>query len=55
MATWVLIANTKVSALVVTMAKIVGDAGLGISQIGEDEPVPSFKFFCFKARPPAST
>ena len=36
--------NAGVAALVVVTVKIVGDASLGIGQVGEDGPLPGFEF-----------
>ena len=41
------------AALVVVVVKIVGDAGLGIGQVGKDEPIPSCEFFGFESQPQA--
>ena len=45
--------NDGVAALVVVTVKIVGDASLGIGQVGEYGPVADFERLDFEARPPA--
>ena len=48
-----LMANTGVASAVVVVVKIVGDAGLGIGQVGEHGSVAVFYFLDFGAGLPA--
>ena len=48
-----MVADARVATFVVIMVKIVSDAGLGISQVLRNGPVPGFEFLRFKARPQA--
>ena len=49
-----LIADVGVAPLVVTIVKMAGDAGLGISQVGKNGPVAGFELLGFQAGPQAS-
>ena len=49
-----LVVNTGVQALVVIVIKIIGDAGLGVGQVGENGPLADFEYFGFEAGPEAS-
>ena len=49
-----LIVNARVQPLVVIVIKIVGDAGLGVDQVGKNGPLADFEHFGFEARPAAS-
>ena len=49
-----LIVNARVQPLVVMVIKIVGDAGLGVGQVGKNGPLADFEHFGFEAGPAAS-
>ena len=48
-----LVVDTGVQAFVIIVIKIVGDAGLGVGQVGENGPLADFEHLRFQARPEA--
>jgi len=48
-----LIVNARVQPLVIIVIKIVGDAGLGVGQVGKNGPLADFEHFGFEAGPEA--
>ena len=48
-----LIADAGVSAPVIIIVKIIGDADLRVGEVGKDGPVAGFEFLGFKAGPQA--
>ena len=48
-----LITDAGVQSLVIVVIKIVGDAGLGVGQVGKNGSLAPFKDFRFEARPQA--
>jgi len=48
-----LIANARVQALVIIVVNIVGDAGLGVGQVGKNRPPAQFEYFRFEPGPEA--
>jgi hypothetical protein len=44
-----LVVDARVQALVVVVVKIVGDAGLGIGQVGKNGPLAAFEHLRFEA------
>jgi hypothetical protein len=49
----ILVANAGVATVMIVVIKILGDAGLGIRQIGKDGPVAGFERLSFEAGPAA--
>ena len=48
-----LIANAGVQALVIVVVKIVGDAGLGVGQVGKNRPLAQLEHLGFESGPEA--
>ena len=48
-----LIVNARVQPLVIIVIKIVGDAGLGVGQVGKNGSLADFEHFGFEAGPEA--
>jgi hypothetical protein len=42
-----LVVDAGVQALVIIIIKIVGDAGLGVGQVGKNGPLAQFEYFGF--------
>ena len=49
-----LVANAGVQAVVITVVKIVGDAGLRVGQVGKNGPLAQFEHLGFEPGPEAS-
>ena len=43
-----LVTNAGVQSLVIVVVKIVGDAGLGVGQVGKKGPLADFEYRCFE-------
>ena len=48
-----LIANAGVQALMIVVVKIVGNADLGVGQVGKNRPLAEFEHLRFEAEPEA--
>ena len=46
-----MITDAGVQALVIEVVKIVGDAGLGVGQVGKNRPLTQFEYLRFEAGP----
>ena len=44
-----LVVDVRVQALVIIIVKIVGDAGLGVGQVGKNGPLAAFEYLRFEA------